>query len=280
MTALRLTCRAARLQLQVVGDLSAAHAQALDAHIEQCEECARFRARQMEMDGRIFGALGALADTAASHDGVRRIPRASQRGRTTRPPARSGRLGRWSMPRWATAVFVAAAVVAALFFPYLPKAGERTIYLRAAYRVMRYNIGFPVAVDRTRPDHLLAGAWGRVYESWNAGGSWHPLSPLGSGLVIRALAVDSSQPTRYLVATRHSIFVSADRGRHWSKSVDSLPGAMNMFLLEDPLAPGTFFLGPSILWKSVDHGRTWTRAGQGAVLLRRGSTTTSLPAST
>jgi photosystem II stability/assembly factor-like uncharacterized protein len=120
-----------------------------------------------------------------------------------------------------------------------------------------------MAIDPARPDHLLAGAWGRVFESWNGGDSWHALAPLPPGLVIRALAVDSSHAGRYLVAMNHSVYVSDDAGKHWRLAVGFVNGAMNMFLIQNPRLASTWFLGPAVLWHSLDGGLTWERtAGQ------------------
>jgi photosystem II stability/assembly factor-like uncharacterized protein len=104
-----------------------------------------------------------------------------------------------------------------------------------------------------------------VYESWDAGTSWHRLGALPPHLEVHSVALDASLPGRYVVATRHSIFLSTDAGKHWSLVASSLPGNYTMFVLQDPWNPSVFYAGPSTLWKSTDHGATWQRAGLGEV---------------
>lgn len=263
MTTLTAECRISRLRLQAPHELTAEEARLLEEHVCDCRACAEFRSRQAEMDHRIERAL----DLATDHSSVHR--QVLQRLHQKEHVARTGRARRrrrsvvWGI----NGLLAAAAAAIALFTPTFPlqEAGERVTPLRAAFRVVRYEIGFPIATDRGRAGHLLAGAWGRVYESWNDGDSWSALGPLPPGLIIRALAVDDSQPNRYLVATKHSVFVSTDRGRHWSIRADALPGARNMFLLQDPRTPSVFYLGPSVLWKSANHGESWSPAGRGKV---------------
>ncbi|MDQ2743850.1 MAG: hypothetical protein M3Z66_16355, partial [Chloroflexota bacterium] len=153
----------------------------------------------------------------------------------------------------------------ALLVPTILPDGDRSLPARAAWHLVRPDIGYPLTVDRAHPGHLLAGAWGQVYQSWDSGASWSQLAPLPDRLVIRALAIDASQPDRYLVATKHSIFLSTDGGRSWTLAQASLPGGPDMFLMQDPRSPATFYAGPSILWKSSDHGATWGPDGRGLV---------------
>jgi hypothetical protein len=161
---------------------------------------------------------------------------------------------------------VVAAAAAAVFVPQLGSRSSVPGTITAAgWTPVRTLIAFQMTVDPTRPDHLLAGGFGQVYESWNAGGTWHQVGALPPRQIIRDIAIDASAPTHYLVATKHSVFVSQDAGAHWSVAATGLTGAMNMFLMQDPQNAGTFYLGPSTLWKSIDHGLTWRPAGPGHV---------------
>src|SRR5438270_62298 len=137
-------------------------------------------------------------------------------------------------------------------------------WLQAPHELWRGDMRI-LALDPVRRDHLLAGAWGQVYQSWNAGVSWRPLAPLPAGLVIRALAIDASRPNHYLIATKHSVYLSADAGQHWRRTVSGLQGAMNMFLMQDLRSPETFYLGPSTLWQSTDSGLSWPRDRRGTL---------------
>lgn len=252
----RLTCAEAQIELQDTPS-DAATRLALVAHLEACAVCSAFETGRGVLDARIAAALR-QADGVSVHTTVRRRLEAAN---APRPRARGGI--RW-MGWVAVPLALAAAVVAATLPRYTSRQSQPEISAQT-YRVVRSNIAFPFAVDPARPDHLLTGAWGRVYESWNGGESWLPLARFPRPYIVRDLLIDRADPARYLVATKHSILISSDGGRRWRLVKDSLPGAMNMFLLQDPRNPSTFFVGPSILWKSVDSGETWQPAGPGFV---------------
>lgn len=260
-----LGCKDARLWLQAPDDLVAAEAALLHAHLAECSECADIKEQYAQLDRLILQSLNA---TLAA-ESVRPAVRARLEARTPEPgPTTVGhRWRRRAVPRlaWVAVAVAALAAVLAGLVPQLLPSGQTPETASAAWRLVRADIAYPVTVDPVRPDHLLAGALGQVYESWNAGKSWRRLAPLPPHLAVRDLAVDASQPRRYLVAVKHSVFVSRDAGRHWKVTVSNLQGVFNMFLMEDPRTAGTFYLGPSILWKSADHGATWTRAGTGMV---------------
>ncbi|GAC1473132.1 MAG: hypothetical protein PVSMB7_26700 [Chloroflexota bacterium] len=146
-----------------------------------------------------------------------------------------------------------------------PRLGGVHLLNGAQWHVVRPAVPYPLAIDTRRSSHLLAGAWGQVYESWNAGDSWRRAGRLPPGLVVRSVAIDSSDPRRFVVAVHNSVYVSDDAGRHWTRTASELPGAMNMFILQSPRSPDTWYLGPSVLWKSTNRARTWFRDGSGSV---------------
>ncbi len=269
-----LNCRTAQVWLQDTSDLVTPEMQLLDAHLEHCPVCNRYQAWRSDMDQRILDTLSAdTAGVSVRHQVLRQLSAPVQ------PAARSiaPRAVRWlsvagsrPMPRslWAA---VPIAVLAALLFLFFPQAmpGNRHVIPSvsesdAAWHVVRPTIGFPLALDPVRPNHMLSGAWGGVYQSWNGGDSWHRLARLHAG-VIRSLAIDRTRPDRYLVAMKYSVLASDDAGRHWRRTVNSLPGAENMFLVQHPTRPSTFYLGPSILWKSENHGQSWEPAGRSTI---------------
>jgi photosystem II stability/assembly factor-like uncharacterized protein len=268
-----LKCRTIRLWLQAPDELAPLDARHLDRHLAECPACADYRRRQVELDRHIHYALNSAIGTTSLRAGVRAQLQAATahtpRQRRLAIRLRSSLIRRLLLP---AAVAVPVSVVAVLALLFLPPALHHhagTPTNAAHWHVIRKDIGYPLTVDPTRSDHLLAGAWGQVYESWNAGQSWHQLGTLHH-VIIRDVAIDASEPHRYLVATLHSIFVSNDAGRHWQLAANSLLGAMNMFLMQNPRAPSTFYVGPSILWRSIDHGRTWSPAGRGAVFAPSG----------
>jgi photosystem II stability/assembly factor-like uncharacterized protein len=171
-----------------------------------------------------------------------------------------------------------AAVLVALFLPQALHRNGAVTPAVAAWRLQRPHIAYPLAVDAAHPDHLLVGAWGQVYQSWNAGGSWAHLGALPSGLSIRDVAVDRSNPTHYLVAAKHSVYESGDRGRHWRLAVSGLQGAMNMFLMQSKRQAKTFYLGPGVIWTSADRGHTWHQDGIGRVFAPYGVQSLALAA--
>lgn len=267
-----LNCRSARLWLQAQHELWRGDVRTLDRHLASCLDCREMNARQVEMDGLIRQSL----NTVASDGSIRAQVRARIAAQT--PPAprpsrvqRGAKRRRWTLrsvliPSWiATGVALAVTAVAVFVPQYVPDVGGGVPRVGAASHLVHKDIGYPFTLDPTRRDHLLAGAWGQVFESWDAGSSWRRLAALPPGLVIRALAVDAAHPTRYLVAAKHSVFVSDDAGHHWQRTASELRGNMNMFLVQDPNSPETFYLGPSTLWKSTDGGRTWRRDGTGSV---------------
>ena len=269
-----LNCQTARVWLQDTSDLVRPEAQLLDAHLEHCDVCHCYQAWRSDMDQRILHTLSADTAGVSVRTQVLRKLAAPARpaARSIAPPGvrRLSIPGSWLMPRslWAA---VSVAVLAAILFLFLPQSLPGNKHLipsvsesDAAWHVVRPKIGFPLALDPVRPNHLLAGAWGSVYQSWNGGDSWRLLARLHAG-VIRSLAIDRSRPTRYLVAMKYSVLVSDDAGRRWRRTVNSLPGAMNMFLIQHPTRPGTFYLGPSTLWKSENHGQSWKRAGNSTI---------------
>jgi photosystem II stability/assembly factor-like uncharacterized protein len=271
----KLSCRTIRLWLQAPEELGKYEVQQLSAHLADCAECRHFKAQQEELDTLIQSTLdwATMGVESVRPQVWGRLHSAAPRWRFIRWP---------TSHRWPTRAMVPLTLVAMLLAiilsqPIPNNAGE-VMPVGAAWHLVRPEIAFPLTVDPTKPNHLLAGAWGQVYQSWDGGVSWHRLAPLPADLVVRDLTIDPTDPSRYLVATKHSVFVSNDAGRHWIVAASDLPGAMNMFVLPDPQHPGTFYLGPSILWKSTDHGFTWSWAGPGRVFARGGIQSLSVAA--
>lgn len=261
-----LSCRTVRLWLQAPSELATPDLDRLQAHLGACDRCDAYHR------DAVRAAVVINASLAATAQGL--SVRAAVRARLTQPYTAPPRFGgiRWGRPRrgmWLPAVPVALALAVLLLAFLLPQSsGERpggSRAVAATWKPIRTDISFPLTVDPTRPDHLLAGALGRVYESWDGGTRWRPLASIGRAQVIRDLAIDAANPRHFLVATMHSILASYDAGHHWTTVASNLLGAMNMFLLQDPRSPSTFYVGPSTLWKSTDGGRTWRSAGRGSI---------------
>jgi photosystem II stability/assembly factor-like uncharacterized protein len=252
-----MSCDEARLTMQ---DALAhdRHGSGLEAHLVECPDCRAFLARQDTFDQVVTQALVSATENRSVRAAVqRRLRQPAERRRKFHAPRR--RLLTLALPLAVAAVLLAVAV---------PQFSSR---LRPAethgqgFREVRADIGYPMTIDGQHPNHLLAGDAGRLYQSWNAGASWRALGPFPGSFAVLEVSIDRAEPTRYIVATQHSILVSTDAGMHWRVTRSSLPGARNMFLTQDPLHPGTIYVGPSIVWKSIDHGETWAPAGPGYV---------------
>jgi photosystem II stability/assembly factor-like uncharacterized protein len=253
-----LNCDTARLLLQAPNELQH-EARALDAHLADCAACRAFNDRQRSMDALITRSLDSLTEGRTVHASVRaRLQREAhaKQPRARRSPWRALRLG---VP------LALIAAVLAVAFPQFATHLRETQTSAQSFPTKHIDVGYPLAIDPEHPDHLLAGALGRVYQSWNGGKSWKYLAPLPGAYVIRQLAIDRSDPRRFVVAAKYSVIVSNDAGHHWTVAKAGLPGAMNMFLVQDRVNPATFYVGPSVLWKSTDHGLNWAPAGPGTV---------------
>jgi photosystem II stability/assembly factor-like uncharacterized protein len=253
-----LSCRTAREWLQAPEGLVVVESRALARHLEECAECSRFGDEQRRLDSLLQSGLETAVNGASVRSQVMARLTAHQgtteRARPWRP------LSRHAVP------VAAALIVGVLLAIFLPQAASRlnqSTPQAIAWRAMHAEIAYPLALDPNSPRHLIAGDRGQIYESRDGGTSWHPLGPLPAGNVIRDLVIDAADPSHYLVATKHSVYVSHDAGRHWAQTAFSLPGAMNMFLVQGPA--DHFYLGPSILWSSVDRGASWHPAGIGTV---------------
>lgn len=253
-----LTCRTARLWLQEPDSLHPIDERHLERHLEGCSACAAYRHEQVRMDDLLLHGLSAAPGTSVRQH-VRSRLEAEGRAPVRRLWLPSRRLAALAMP------VAIASVLVALFLPQALQRKGAVTPAGAAWHLQRPRIAFPLAVDSAHPNHLLVGAWGQVYQSWNAGGSWARVGALPRGLSIRDVAVDRSNPAHFLVAAKHSVYDSADRGHHWRLSASGVQGAMNMFLMQSRRQPQTFYLGPGVVWSSTDQGHTWHQDGPGRI---------------
>jgi photosystem II stability/assembly factor-like uncharacterized protein len=231
----------------------------LERHLRICPDCETYRREQSSLDQVIRRGL------AAATDGV--SVRAQVRARLAAPARRRIGFRLPLKPLWtAVPTAVIAVLLVALVLPRFTGNRQTAPPVSATpFKAKRIGISYPVTVDPARPNHILVGGGGEVYESWNAGESFRQLAPLPRGLVVRDLAIDTFDPNRYVVAALHSVIVSDDAGKHWRVTVQALLGAENIFLTQQPAAPGIFYAGPSILWKSSERGTSWRPAGPGTI---------------
>ncbi len=115
------------------------------------------------------------------------------------------------------------------------------------------------------PQHLFLGttnSW--LYESLDAGATWHRLAKLGSGdgYVLDHIVVDSANPsTMYVGAWKDSdgggLWISHDAGHTWQESAD-FKGQPVYALAQAPSDPHTLFAGTlQGVFRSSDGGVTF-----------------------
>jgi photosystem II stability/assembly factor-like uncharacterized protein len=119
--------------------------------------------------------------------------------------------------------------------------------------------------------HLYLGttnSW--LYESTDAGASWHRLAKLGDedALVIDHIVVDASNhDTLYVAAWKDEdggLWISHDAGRTWRQS-EALRGQSIRSFLQAPSNPAILFAGTlQGVFRSTDSGQTWTQISPSA----------------
>lgn len=118
-------------------------------------------------------------------------------------------------------------------------------------------------------DHtiIVATAGQGMLRSNDKGQSWHRLGirePIEFDGIVRALAVDPSQPSRIYAGADCGVCVSEDAGVHWRRAKGALEGMTVWAMAIDPndrriLYAGTGAPSRAALFKSTDAGETWKR---------------------
>jgi photosystem II stability/assembly factor-like uncharacterized protein len=122
-------------------------------------------------------------------------------------------------------------------------------------------------MTRTESTVLVATAGQGILRSNDEGESWHRLA-LGEAIefdgVVRALAVDPSQPERVYAGADCGFCISDDGGAHWRNAQGPLSSQTVWSIAVDARDPQVIFAGtgaPSraALFRSRDAGHSWTR---------------------
>ncbi|HUQ04163.1 MAG TPA: hypothetical protein VM261_16805 [Kofleriaceae bacterium] len=123
-------------------------------------------------------------------------------------------------------------------------------------------------VHPTTPATVYATTWNGVYRSIDAGASW---SQVSNGIPsfakdVYALAFRPGNSSEMLAGTRETgIYKTTNAAASWSESDIGFAAYTTSFIAPHPTIAGTVFMSVRSLglWKSVDHGATWTLASTG-----------------
>ncbi len=122
------------------------------------------------------------------------------------------------------------------------------------------ELGDAVAVDPLDPTHLYAGSLSGLHRSFDGGESWHADSSNLSGLRVTSVSPDPQRPGTLLVTAMspygYSLgYRTVDGGASW----EALPIGDAYAMARDPgQAAVVYCLGWMRLWKSIDHGESWS----------------------
>jgi photosystem II stability/assembly factor-like uncharacterized protein len=149
-----------------------------------------------------------------------------------------------------------------------------------------------IAIDPRAPSTIYAGApaaggergGSGLWKTTNGGGTWRPLTDDLPSLMVSAIAIDPSAPSRvYIVLLRPErgntfrrgagIFRSLDGGDSWEKvsAKEELNGTVLLVRADDPEM--LYCVGDSAVFRSSDGGSTWPAS---ASLSRPGATADDL----
>jgi photosystem II stability/assembly factor-like uncharacterized protein len=120
-----------------------------------------------------------------------------------------------------------------------------------------------------QPTHLYLGTTGSwLYESVDAGASWHRLAKFGDSndLVLDHIVVDATDSATIFVAgwkrADGGLWVSHDQGRNW-RELPGLHGQSIRSFLQAPSNPRVLFAGTlEGVFRSTDSGATWTQISE------------------
>jgi photosystem II stability/assembly factor-like uncharacterized protein len=118
-----------------------------------------------------------------------------------------------------------------------------------------------IAADPFSPDTVYAGARGTgLWNSFDGGVHWQPLTDALPTANIQAIAVDPSNPARILIVTPSGVFGSLDAGSSWRQRVDQNLQAV-------AIDGGAFFIHPQ------DPQRVYLTTMAGLRISQNGGTT-------
>jgi len=119
------------------------------------------------------------------------------------------------------------------------------------------------------PSHIYLGTTGSwLYESTDAGASWHRLAKIGNSddLILDHIIVDPANPATIYVAAWQGasggLWVSHDQGRTWAE-LPGMHGQSIRSFVQAPSNPSVLFAGTlQGVFRSNDAGATWTQISE------------------
>ncbi|TSA16360.1 hypothetical protein D4R75_13585, partial [bacterium] len=119
-----------------------------------------------------------------------------------------------------------------------------------------------IAVDPFNGNTAYIGTGDGVFKSTNAGQQWVAMnSGLPSGVVVRSIAINPSDPkTVYVGTTNDGVFKSMNAAASWSASGSEIPYLTINSLLVNPLQPQVVYAGAEAggVFRSSNSGSSWT----------------------
>lgn len=115
-----------------------------------------------------------------------------------------------------------------------------------------------IALTPAQPAVVLLEANDKLFESKDTGATWTEFAYTGVlNRKVDLLAADVATPDRYYGYFGGNLALSTDRGRTWSdltqKNILTISG-----IAQETNSPQVLYAWGTNLWKSVDHGQTWT----------------------
>jgi photosystem II stability/assembly factor-like uncharacterized protein len=116
---------------------------------------------------------------------------------------------------------------------------------------------------------LHAGTMHGLFTTRSAGGSWRKARGADAPGYIGALAIDPTQPGTLYAGDTLAVYVSADRGKTWTRHLFGGGGDVLMTAMAaDTVHPGVLFFGTTEYYgeggleRSTDGGLTWTKVSR------------------
>lgn len=124
---------------------------------------------------------------------------------------------------------------------------------------------YSLAVNRSSPSMLFAATANGLFRSGDGGAHW---SELGSTFNVTGVAINSFDGTSVVTSADFKVYRSTDGGVTMQESSGGLTAFSVNAIAVDPHDPFKVYAGgPQGIYKSSDHGKTWSLTGRQASAL-------------